>query len=118
LNEFKAHTIDFQPPKNKEELFRWLYRIPNYGLSEYEEKAFHIFLTQLCLPFTGKTSLSEYMETKYESEPSRNRFYTIFAHYSALLQYFEINFLFVALQMEDEVLESFNFLLQNDNILF
>jgi hypothetical protein len=35
LNEFKAHTIDFQPPKNKEELFRWLYRIPNYGLSEY-----------------------------------------------------------------------------------
>lgn len=63
LSEFEIHNIAFHPPTDKQKLFKWLYKIPNYSLSEYEQKAVNHFIQYLCLPFTGKSSMSEYLES-------------------------------------------------------
>jgi len=44
LSEFGIHNIAFHPPTDKQKLFKWLYKIPHYSLSEYERKAVNHFI--------------------------------------------------------------------------
>lgn len=90
---------DLHPPKNKEEIFKWGFSIPDLVIENHEKDAYQ-HLINLCHPYTGKLTQYSYNTSKIVLiEPPRNKYLTLMTYYKSIVEYIEANILIISLQI-------------------
>lgn len=94
------------PPSSKEQVFKWVFQIPDLQIEATERDAYK-HLVALLHPFTGRvTQLAYRSRGPRWPEPPRNKYLSLMAYYKAVVEYIEANILLISLQIEEEILES------------